>query len=226
MAGCSYPKAVRTYEFVVSYDRMTDSFDPDLSLVYVPADTALGRYRGVVVGDFTVGGTQVESPELAEHYTTYLRVALACELLKMEQFEFVTLDTDPAFLPGQSLRDVLLVEGMITKFDMGSGALRYFSRFLFLGLGATDLQIEGRMVEADTGRLVVEFVDRRRHLANTPWGPNPRNFRKGFAMNVTARETAHCLAGFMEAGFDELAAVCAQTLLAENTPGPTGAGDF
>ncbi len=93
---------------------------------------------------------------------------------------------------------VLRVDTTITRFYMGSGILRYFNYFLFfLPSGATDLQIEGRITRADTGALVCEFADRRRELGNTPWGPNPRNFHRNFAMTVTAAKTASAFAAFV-----------------------------
>ena len=187
LSGCAYPRAVRTYEYVTSYDRMSEQYDPLVSLLYVPEQTAFAAYRGVIVGTVGVGDSYVESPDEAAGYTTFFRVALASELLKLHRFQFVGLDKDPASVPGGSLDGMLLVEGVITKFHMGSGALRYLSHFLMLRLGATDLQIEGRITEAGSGRLVAEFVDRRHHLCNTPFGPDPRNFRKGYGMKVTAR---------------------------------------
>ena len=97
------------------------------------------------------------------------------------------------------------VEGMITALDTGSGLMRYLSFFLwFLQSGATDFQIEGRITEAKSGRLVAEFVDRRRHLCNTPFGPNPHNFDDGYAMKITARATAECLAEFIQEGCESL----------------------
>ncbi len=201
-AGCGYPKAVPTYEFLTTYDRMDDSYEPLLSLVYVAQPTALNRYRGLIVGPVDVGEQWVESPAQARGYATYFRVVLRRELCDFGKFDFVSLDKDCEGKGASSAR-VLLLEGKITKFDMGSGTMRYFSYFIpFLQGGATDFQIEGRITEADTGRLVLEFVDRRRHLCNTPYGPNPSSFDGGFAMRVTAKETARCLAAFLKMGLE------------------------
>ncbi len=206
-SGCSYPHPVRTYEYVTRYERMTDQYEPLISLVYVPHATSLARYRGIIVGEMSVGNQWVDSPAEALGYATFLRVLLRRELVKLGKFELVSLDKDFQERD-ESLEGLLVMDGMITKFDMGSGLMRYMSFFLwFLESGATDLQIEGRLTEADSGKLVLEFIDRRRHLGNTPYGPNPDNFGHDFAMRVTARETARCMAKFVEQVYEELPSV-------------------
>jgi hypothetical protein len=210
--GCHYPAAVHTYECVTDYARMSGSYDPLLSLVYVPEATSFKDCRRITVGDVQVGQAWVDSPEEAAGYATFFRAVLRRELVKLGKFDFVSLDKDEGHLAGPPQAGSLLVEGKITKFDMGSGFWRYVSYFLwFLQSGATDFQVEGRITQADTGKLLVEFADRRRHLCNTPFGPNPHNFDKGYAMKVTVTETARCLARFIEMGCDQLPAVYAET---------------
>ncbi len=192
-AGCHYPRPVPTYEYLTDYERMSDRYDPLVSLVYAPEPTALGNYSGMIVGPITVGSGWVNDREDALHYATYLRVCLKKELNELRRFGFVAFEPDD--LPVGGSEGALRLEGMVTKFEMGSGFLRYLSGALFfVQAGATDLQFEGRIVEADTGRLIMELCDRRRHHCNTPFGPNPKNFLSGYAMAITARETAACLA--------------------------------
>jgi len=206
--GCRYPQAVHTYEYVTDYERMSADYDSTarISLVYVPQDTSFNDSKGIVVGDVTVGKVWVDTPDQAKGYAAFFRVVLRNELLKLKKFDFVSLekgDGGSSNLPPRTL----LLEGEITKFDMGSGFLRYLDYFLwFVQAGATDLQVEGRITDAATGKLLVEFVDRRRHLCNTPFGPNPRNLHEGYGMKVTAAETALCLAKFIEMGWDKLPA--------------------
>ncbi|NLW50392.1 MAG: hypothetical protein GXY85_06055 [Candidatus Brocadiaceae bacterium] len=204
--GCHYPQALRTYEYVVTHERMSAAHEPLLSLVYVPRSVNLRDYRGIVIGEVGVGRHWVETPDAARQYAQLFRVLLRRELLEQNRFHFVSMDPDDPRIdavPGKN--DVLLFEGMITRLDEGSGVLRYLSFFLwFLQAGATDLQIEGRILEAESGRLVVEFVDRRRHLCNTPFGPNPKTIRDGYAMHVTAHLTAEALAEFIARGWNGL----------------------
>lgn len=221
-AGCHYPPALKTYEDVATYERMTDRYDPLLSLVYVPRSTRLEDYRGIIIGDFDVGRHWVEAPQEAKGYARFFRVVLRRELLKLDRFDFISLTKDAQAPGAGDLDDALLVEGMITALDNGSGLMRYLSFFLwFLQSGATDFQIEGRITEAKSGRLVAEFVDRRRHLCNTPFGPNPHNFDDGYAMKITARATAECLAEFIQKGCESLPAADADTPADDGPEGQT-----
>jgi hypothetical protein len=195
LLGCHVPQPVRTYEYVTNYERMTDAYDPLVSRAYMPDPEVLGRYRAAVVGPVTVGDGWVESRQEALGCATYFRMSLRDHLVRLGMFDSVTFEAQGAL----SGPDALLVESMITKFDLGSGFGRYCSGLLgFFQSGATDLQVEGRIADARTGALLVEFVDRRRHMCNTAFGPNPRTLKKCYAMNVTVRETAECLAKFIE----------------------------
>ncbi|KPK65595.1 MAG: hypothetical protein AMK73_02565 [Planctomycetes bacterium SM23_32] len=215
-AGCHYPAPIQTYEYVTSYERMSDGYDPMLSLAYVPDATSFSRYRGIVVGDVGVGRGWIESREEALGFATFFRVILKSKLQQLGKFDIVALGPPGTDGVGPLGDDVLLMEGMITRFHTGSGLLRYLSYMLiFLQAGATDLQIEGHLIEPESGRLVMEFVDRRRHFCNTPFGPNPRNFHKGFAMKVTATETAQCLTDFIAMHYEGLPVIAAGVLRPE-----------
>jgi hypothetical protein len=212
-SGCTYPRALRTYEYIATYERMSDCYEPLLSLVYVPRSTRLRDYRGVIIGDFGVGRHLVYAAEGADDYALWFGVSLRNELAKRNRFQFVSLDTEDPHVSGSAgAKGVLRVDGMITALDEGSGLMRYLSFFMwFFQRGATDFQVEGRITEADSGKLVAEFVDRRRHFGNTPFGPNPHTFRDRYAMSITAHATAKCLAEFIDKGWERLPAVDANT---------------
>ncbi len=196
-AGCTYPQPVPSYECITQYDRMSNQYEPMVSLVYSPIPLDLKDYRGVIVGPVKLGSTWIESEEDAARYATYYRVCLLKDLAGLKTFEKVAFEDDPADWGG-TLKGVMRIDTTMTRFYMGSGLLRYVNFFLFfLPSGATDLQLEGRITDAATGKLICEFADRRRELANTPWGPNPRNFRRTFAMTVTAAKTATAFATFV-----------------------------
>lgn len=203
-AGCSYPKAIRTYEFLADYDRMTDRFEPLLSLVHMPDGAEFAGHTGVIVGRVDVGGRWVEEPATAQQYATYFSCLLQKRILAIQKFELVTRDTDFAERSGEP-RGLLRLDTKITKFDLGCGWKRWASfSLLFFQCGASDIQVEGRVRDVATGALVLEFADRRRHLGNTPWGPNPKTLDSDFVMKVTLDQSAACLAKFIEEAYDGL----------------------
>lgn len=197
IGGClSYPQPEHTYEFVEQYNRMTDRLEPALSLVYMPPDASLSPYRNLIIGNIAVGETWIEDPTRAQRYATYLRMLMVRELRGNERFDLITLN------PGRDFtRPTMRLEGKVTVFDTGSGTQRFFSYFLFFLQkgGATDFQVEGRIYDISSGELLMEFVDRRRHLGNTPYLPNPSTFNDEFVMKHTVWETSKAIANVLTA---------------------------
>ncbi len=208
--GCSPPEVVPTYEYVTDYERMEDCYEPLLSLAYVPHETDLSCYDGVIVGQVTVGEHWIEQRPQALAYAVLLRVLLQRELEAGQEFAAVASERQSReYLncPGRWLR----LEGMVTGCASGSGLMRYLSYYLlFLQSGATDFQVEGRILDDGTGELLVEFADRRRGLYNTPWGPNPKTLRDKFAMTATVRDTARAIAAFLHQARQGLPATAAR----------------
>ena len=199
LAGCSYPEAIHTYEFLNDYDRMTDRFEPLLSLVYMPEGAEFSRYKGLIIGQVTLGERWVEEREKAQQYATYLRFMLRKRIFSTRKFD-VGLGVGARSSPPE-----LRLQAKITRFDMGSGWKRWASFALpFFQSGASDLQVEARITDAATGGLVLEFADRRRHLGNTPWGPNPKTLKDDYVMKLTLNQTAACLARFIEDAYHGL----------------------
>ncbi|GAG02401.1 unnamed protein product, partial [marine sediment metagenome] len=128
--GCHYPAAIRTYEYVIAYDRMSDAYDPVLSLLYVPAPVSLADYSGLVIGRVDVGGERVESLEEAGSFAIFFRIVLRSRLARLGKFDFVTLDREAGEADVTPPGRTLLLEGKITAFDTGSGLLRYLTYFL------------------------------------------------------------------------------------------------
>ena len=196
MTGCSHPQALHTYQYVVHYDRMSDRFEPLVSLVYASGAHVLADYDLLFIDDITVADENIEKPDEAALYALRFRCTLQSEIASLKKFGLVTLDRryrHPA-RPG-----ALRLAGKVTVFEMGSGWMRYF-----LSMGATDFQVEASITDAFTGELIMELVDRRRHLGNTPFGPNPGTLNGDFVMKTTIKETAVCLARFIEKAYEGL----------------------
>lgn len=189
-SGCSYPPALHTYAFLLDYERMSDRCDPLVSLVYAPGEKTLENYRIFFIDEITVAEQGIESQETAEKFALRFRYLLRNKLMKSGKFDLVTLEA--ADLAGQGAgMPAARLEGMVTRFDMGSGWRRYF-----FSQGATDFQIEGRLTDAASGDLIMEFADRRRELGNS-FGPSPKTFDKVLVMKVTVTKTVDCLVKFL-----------------------------
>jgi hypothetical protein len=194
--GCSYPKAEHTYECIVNYERMTEEFDPVASLVYMPPGKKLSDYDVLFVDDITVGEYRIECPKEAPLYALRFRCTLKSQIAERKKFDLVTMDQKY----GEGTRpNVLRLSGKVTVFDKGHGWMRFF-----LSQGATDFQVEARLTDEATGATVMEFVDRRRYLANTPFGPNIDTFDSDYVMRLTLKESAVCLANLISKAYNGL----------------------
>ncbi len=185
--GCSHPSAITTYDYHHRYDRMSDRFDPPVSLVYVDPGADLAIYRVMVVGEFDAGEGRVSDVETASRYAgVFFRQVLARELHETGDF-YVSLDPDY-----RSEFPTAVIEGRITVFRTGWGIGRHLG-FYFFPLQpavATDLQVEGRIRDVRSGQVVMEFADRRRFMGNTPWGPTFKTLNAEWAMKQTCILTA------------------------------------
>jgi len=202
-AGCSSPKPIRTYEEVYLYDRMSGDYEPLLSLVYMPDKARFYDCETFYIGNVRVSSNWVKEDAEALRYAMFFRNILRRELARTGKFPHVTLDAPAGDAPAFRL------EASVTRFKSGSGLLRFLSPYLFFlaSSGATDFQIEGRILMQPSEELVMEFVDRRRDLGNTLWGPNPKTFADEFVMKRTVALTARCLAKFIDIAYYGMPAV-------------------
>ncbi|MCD6415384.1 MAG: hypothetical protein J7M08_01635 [Planctomycetes bacterium] len=207
-SGCNIPRPIKTYEYITNYERMTDRYEPLVSLVYVPEDLRLAYYDAIMVGDFDPGDYLGANRDKALGYAALFRVVLRRELRKLQCFDVTVLDgRDLPDQPG----DVLRISGKLTRFKTGSGLGRYLSGLLpFLQCGATDFQVEGRIVDERSHAVLMEFVDRRRGIYNTPFGPNPHTLRERFAITLTVKDTAASIVAFLRRQSDFLPATTAR----------------
>lgn len=198
-AGCgSVPKPKRTYGNVVDYDRMTNHYDPMVSLVYSSGDHTLNEYDTLYIDSCQVEDSDlVKDYNEARQYGLWLRYTIV-EAIRNREDTFRRVTADSRF---RSRREdgLLVMKPKITVYDKGSGWKRYL-----LWSGASDLQVECKLVDAASGEVVMELVDRRRFVANTPWGPNPDTIDDNWVMELTLKETAEGLANFFKEAYDGL----------------------
>ena len=135
------------------------SEDPDAGLVGVAGGFELKRYPVILVDRFTVPASLVKDDE-DKKYAALFPVALQSELVTRLRatglFDRVVNLGETQVTPGE--QPALRLEGTITKLDPGSRALRYMVGF---GAGAAKVQAETRLVDVQTGKVVVATADRR-----------------------------------------------------------------
>jgi hypothetical protein len=135
------------------------SEDPDAGLVGVAGGFDLKRYPLILVDRFTVPPSLVKDEE-DKKYAALFPVALQSEMVARLRatglFDRVVNLSETQVTPGE--QQALKLEGTITRLDPGSRALRYIVGF---GAGAAKAQAETRLVDVQTGKVVVVTADRR-----------------------------------------------------------------
>lgn len=189
LAGCRTQNvaAMKTYELITDYDRMTSTYEPDISLVYVAPDAQLGGYDTLVVNRLDVSRVWVEKSERTDVYRPYVTDQITRALLSEKAFKKVVQDPQYMSVPRPDEKIVVL-DAVITRMEVGNGTARYF-----LQLGATDFQIEGRFRDPQTGKTLLEFVERRREIDQNPSNPTAKTLDADYALKRTIREFAGSL---------------------------------
>jgi len=172
LVGCGGPYVMST-GVLPNYARLHDNTDmsdvPGHARSYSASDFLLSDYDVLYVSKVQHGGRVKTPPEDFEHYGEFLVDRMLNGLRKLNKFDILT--TDAQFLDSKRYGDlrVVTLEMFITHLSEGSGMLRYFVGF---DAGRVDVQIEGRVVDAQTGRVLMEFADRRRFAGVTSSGFN------------------------------------------------------
>lgn len=97
----------------------------------------------------------------AKHRLTDGRIA--------HRFDVVTTDPSYAEIAAGDRKAAKMVL-FISHLNESNGILRYVIGF---GAGSVDVQVEGRVVDAETGERLMEFADRRRQSGDPYSGLNP-----------------------------------------------------
>jgi hypothetical protein len=133
--------------------------DPDAGLVGVAGGFELKRYPLFLVDRFTVPASLVKDEE-DKKYAALFPVALQSEMVTRLRatglFDRVVNLSETEITPGE--QPALKLQGTITSLDPGSRALRYIVGF---GAGAAKVQAETRLVDVQTGKIMVVTADRR-----------------------------------------------------------------
>jgi hypothetical protein len=160
--------------------------DPDAGLVGVAGGFELKRYPLFLVDRFTVPASLVKDEE-DKKYAALFPVALQSEMVARLRatglFDRVVNLGETQFSPGD--QPALRLEGTITKLDPGSRALRYMVGF---GAGADKAQAETRLIDVQTGAVMVVTADRREAYFGIFGGDSEDHMRE--ALSDMARDYA------------------------------------
>jgi len=133
--------------------------DTDAGLIGVARGFELKRYTMILVDRFTVPASLVKDQDdqkLAALFPLALQSEFVTRLRATGLFDRVVNLSETQFSPGD--QQALRLEGTITKLDPGSRALRYMVGF---GAGAAKAQAETRLIDVQTGAVMIVTADRR-----------------------------------------------------------------
>jgi hypothetical protein len=132
--------------------------DPDAGLVGIAPGFNVKSYRVLLVESFLVAPAEIKDEEdvrLARDMSAYLRTQLVSKLRAAGMYAEVL---DGSITQPPVGKDVLLLQGDISRPTEGSQALRYFVGF---GAGATKAQIETRFLDGQSREVRTITADRR-----------------------------------------------------------------
>jgi len=142
--------------------------DRDAGRVGVAPDFDLNRYRVMTVAKLPVVDPAVKDGDeraRAEAMSTFLQSEMVRRLRESALFARVVNLSATGDEPGDDA--ALRLEGEITRFDEGSQTLR--AMFGVYGGGAARVQVETRLVDVRSGRVVLVTADRRQATMGI-WG--------------------------------------------------------
>lgn len=140
------------------------------------------------------------SPELRRELEEFLREYFYQGLLSQNYFDMILTETKNIDLYRDMDLRLVTLEAAVTRIDKGIGLLRYFIGF---GLGQSDLQVEGRLVENTTREEVMAFVMRFHHTGNAYNGWNPRALSGRYCLRMSMESVALTITGLIKDVWEE-----------------------
>ena len=156
LAGCT---TVHKTGYLQDYHRLGHVGVVPLEQVWIHPEFDIREYRTLYVAPVRIDSTAYRRNG-QQDFQSAVRLAAACraelerQIRGMQIFAFVS--SDPYF--STQRHGVLTLETRITEFYSGNPKARKISGF---GPGATEVQLEGKVIENKNCRSMVEFADRR-----------------------------------------------------------------
>lgn len=183
LTGCS---SVRPSGYLTDYAAMERVKGVDLDLVRSIDHARLDAYPVLVMGDVALSDKVSKEIEFSDKYGKFLQRRIEKELIASRKFKIVTADKRFLEFGKYDLRPARL-DLAITDIEYGSGILRYLIGWD--SLGATIVQVEGRLADPQTGQILLEFADCRRNSGEPGLGFNilgiKRLFKPSYLVSVS-----------------------------------------
>jgi Domain of unknown function (DUF4410)/Protein of unknown function (DUF3313) len=147
--------------YLQSYHRLGHVGGVPLEQVWIEPEFDVRKYRTlyiapVQIDPYAYRRNGEEDRQKAHRLADAYRMVLEQELQGSGIFQFVS--TDPYF--SRRREGALVLETRITEVNSGNPRQRVMIGF---GAGATEVQVEGKVIELKTCRTLVEYADRRLH---------------------------------------------------------------
>jgi hypothetical protein len=143
------------------YDRLGHIGGVPIEQVWVHPEFDVQSYRTLYVAPVQIDPLAYRRKGEQDHESAGRLAKTFRQVLNKELQEsgiFPIVSTDPYFAPSRD--GALTLQIRITEFNSGNPSARAWIGF---GAGATEVQIEGKVIENSTCRTLVEFADRRLH---------------------------------------------------------------
>lgn len=171
--------------FLQDYHRLYHVGGVPLEQVWVHPEFDVRDYRTLYVAPVQIDPLAyrrngAEDHAAAQRIGAAFRATVEQRLRDAQIFPFVS--SDPYF--ATSRHQALRLELRITEVNSGRANLRTLVGF---GAGATEIQIEGRVVDQKTCRTLAEFADRRLHSGGALLAGRQRSCDGEYLMGIDAK---------------------------------------
>jgi len=153
--------------------------DPEAGLVGVAPGFRLADYPVILIDLFKVSDSEINDSEdrhLAALMPSLFQSEVIAHLRAAGLFDRVVNIADGGTAPRNTR--AMRLEGVITRLGAGNRALRYLVGF---GAGASKAQLETRLVDSETGRVLVATADRREASFGIFGGDSEEHLREAFS---------------------------------------------
>jgi len=181
--------------FITSHPVLNYKNEKDLKMRISPSIGVLQPPKILFIAPIQWRNASNISLELKRELEEFLREYFYEGLISQNYFDMILTDTKNIDIYKDMNLRLVTLEAAVTRIDKGVGLLRYFIGF---GLGESDLQVEGHLIENTTREEVMAFVMRYRHTGNAYNGWNPRALSGRYCLRMSMESVALTITGLIK----------------------------